>query len=141
MIERMANEDLLAPLDFSIIKNYSYVMPRLQHLNNNIFEAALDLGAVPSYAMRKIILPEIMPGIVTGFILAFTLSIDDFVVSFFTTGSGVDNLSILIYSMARRGINPKINALSSLMFVFVLILLYIVNKRDFVLKKLGDDEI
>lgn len=106
------------------------VMPRLDYLNENIFEAALDLGATPTYAFTKIILPEIMPGVVTGFLLAFTLSIDDFIISFFNTGSGVNNLSVLIYSMARRGINPKINALSSLMFICVLILLYLVNKRD-----------
>ena len=109
------------------------VLPRLDYLNNNIFEAALDLGATPSYAFRKIILPEIMPGVVTGFLLAFTLSIDDFIISFFNSGSGVNNLSVLIYSMARRGINPKINALSSLMFICVLVLLYLVNKRDLVL--------
>ena len=70
-----------------------------------------------------------MPGIITGLILAFTLSIDDFVISFFTTGSGVSNLSIYVYSMARRGVNPKINALSTIMFLTVLILLLIVNKR------------
>ena len=85
-----------------------------------------------------------MPAVLTGFLLAFTLSIDDFVVSFFTSGSGVNNLSILIYSMARRGINPKINALSSLMFLCVIVLLYLVNKRDIVFSKLennqGDNE-
>jgi spermidine/putrescine transport system permease protein len=70
-----------------------------------------------------------MPGIITGFLLAFTLSIDDFVISFFTTGSGVNNLSIVIFGMARRGISPKINALSTLMFLSVLILLIIVNLR------------
>lgn len=76
------------------------------------------------------ILPEIMPGVVTGFLLAFTLSLDDFIISFFTTGSGVSTLSITIYSMARLGISPKINALSTLMFIVVLVLLLIVNKRS-----------
>lgn len=117
-----------------VIFNVPYVMfsvlPRLKYLNNNLFEAALDLGATNSVAFRKIILPELMPGIITGFMLAFTLSIDDFVISFFTTGSGVNNLSVLIYSMARRGINPKINALSTIMFMVVICLLYVVNKRD-----------
>ena len=74
-------------------------------------------------------LPELMPGIITGALLAFTLSVDDFVISFFNTSSGVTNLSITIFSMARIGINPKINALSTLMFLTVLILLFIVNIR------------
>ncbi len=135
---------LLSHIAFNVPYVIFSVLPRLQHLNSNIFEAALDLGASPSYALRKIILPEIMPAVLTGFLLAFTLSIDDFVVSFFTSGSGVNNLSILIYSMARRGINPKINALSSLMFLCVIVLLYLVNKRDIVFSKLennqGDNE-
>lgn len=105
------------------------VLPKLKQLDNNLYEAAMDLGATPSYALRKVILPEIMPGVITGGLLAFTLSLDDFIISFFTTGSGVSNLSITIYSMARRGINPKINALSTIMFVSILILLLIVNFR------------
>jgi spermidine/putrescine transport system permease protein len=105
------------------------VLPKLKQLNKHLYEAALDLGASPGYALGKVIIPEIMPGIVTGFLLAFTMSIDDFVISFFTTGSGVSTLSITIYSMARRGINPKINALSTLMFVCVLLMLLIINKR------------
>ena len=95
-----------------------------------MYEAALDLGAKPLYAFFRVILPEIMPGVVTGFLLAFTLSLDDFIISFFTTGSGVSTLYITIYSMARLGINPKINALSTLMFIVVLALLLIVNKRS-----------
>jgi spermidine/putrescine transport system permease protein len=71
-----------------------------------------------------------MPGVITGFLLAFTLSLDDFIISFFTTGSGVSTLSITVYSMARRGVNPKINALSTLMFIVVLTLLLIINKRS-----------
>jgi len=78
----------------------------------------------------KVIVPEIMPGIITGLLLAFTLSIDDFVISFFTTGSGVSTLSITIYSMARQGIKPTLNALSTIMFTFVLVLLIIVNVRQ-----------
>ena len=106
------------------------VLPKLRQMDKNLYEAALDLGATPAAGFFKVILPEILPGIITGALLAFTMSLDDFVVSFFTTGSGVNNLSILIFSMARRGINPKINALSTLMFVSVLVLLYVINKTD-----------
>ncbi|KAB3535439.1 ABC transporter permease [Alkaliphilus pronyensis] len=120
---------LLAHITFNIPYVIISVLPKLKQLNKHIYEAALDLGASPSYALRKVIIPEIMPGIITGFLLAFTLSLDDFVISFFTTGSGVSNLSITIYSMARRGINPKINALSTIMFITVLLLLIIINNR------------
>lgn len=120
---------LLAHITFNIPYVILSVMPKLKQLNKHLYEAALDLGATPLHAFWKVILPEIMPGVVTGALLAFTLSLDDFVISFFTTGSGVSNLSIMIYSMARRGINPKINALSTIMFVTVLLLLIIVNKR------------
>ncbi len=120
---------LLAHITFNIPYVILSVLPKLKQLDSNLYEAALDLGATPWYALRKVIMPEIMPGIITGALLAFTLSIDDFVISFFTTGSGVSNLSITIYSMARRGINPKINALSTLMFTTVLILLLIINIR------------
>lgn len=120
---------LLAHITFNIPYVILSVLPKLKQLDNNTYEAALDLGATPWYAFKRVILPEIMPGVVTGLILAFTLSVDDFVVSFFTTGSGVSNLSITVYSMARRGINPTINAVSTLMFVTVLILLIIVNVR------------
>lgn len=120
---------LLAHITFNIPYVILSVMPKLKQLNKHLYEAALDLGATPLHAFWKVILPEIMPGVVTGALLAFTLSLDDFVISFFTTGSGVSNLSIKIYSMARRGINPKINALSTIMFVTVLLLLVIVNKR------------
>ena len=105
------------------------VLPKLRQLNKHTAEAAMDLGATPSYALRKVILPEIKPGIVSGALMAFTMSIDDFVISFFTTGNEVSNLSILIYSMAKRGVKPTINALSTLMFVTVVILLLIINKK------------
>jgi spermidine/putrescine transport system permease protein len=121
---------LLAHITFNIPYVILSVLPKLKQLPENITEAAMDLGATPMYALRKIIIPQIKPGIVTGAMIAFTLSIDDFVISFFTTGSGVTNLSIVIYSMARRGINPTINALSTIMFGVVLILLLIINKRN-----------
>lgn len=120
---------LLAHITFNIPYVILSVLPKLKLLKNLTFEAALDLGATPFYAYRKVVLPQIKSGIITGFLLAFTLSVDDFVISFFTTGSGVSNVAITIYSMARRGINPKINALLSMMFISVLILLYIINKR------------
>lgn len=122
---------LIAHITFNIPYVILSVLPKLKQLPPNITDAALDLGATPSYAMRKIILPQIKPGIFAGLLMAFTMSIDDFVISFFTTGPGVTNLSIEIYSMARKGINPSINALSTLMFVTVLILLLIVNRKEF----------
>lgn len=121
---------LLAHITFNIPYVVLSVLPKLKQLNKHMYEAALDLGAKPLYAFFRVILPEIMPGVVTGFLLAFTLSLDDFIISFFTTGSGVSTLSITIYSMARLGISPKINALSTLMFIVVLVLLLIVNKRS-----------
>ncbi len=105
------------------------VLPKLKQMNKHLAEAAMDLGATPLYALRKVVIPEIMPGIITGGLMAFTLSIDDFVISFFNTGNGVSNLSIEIFSMTRRGINPVINALSTLMFVGLIIMLLIINKR------------
>ena len=105
------------------------VMPRLKRMNVNTYEAALDLGCKPLTAMRKVILPELLPGVVTGALLAFTLSLDDFVISYFTSYTD-KNLSMIIYSAARRGVEPTIYALSTLMFLIVLILLLIVNKRS-----------
>ncbi len=106
------------------------VLPKLKQLPRDTLEAAMDLGATPWHAFRKVIFPEILPGVVTGGLIAFTLSVDDFVISFFTTGNGVVNLSILVYSMARRGIKPTINALSTVIFVVVLGLLLIINSRS-----------
>lgn len=121
---------LLAHITFDIPYVILSVLPKLKQLPENTVEAAEDLGATPLYALRKVILPQIKPGIISGFLMAFTMSIDDFVISFFTTGPGVTNLSIEIYSMARRGIKPEINALSTLMFLTVLTLLLIVNKKQ-----------
>ncbi len=121
---------LLAHISFNVPYVIISVLPKLKQLNKHLGEAALDLGATPLYAFRKVILPEIMPGVITGFLLSFTLSLDDFIVSFFTTGSGVSTLSMTVFSMARRGINPKINALSTLMFLVVLALLLVISKRS-----------
>ena len=121
---------LLAHITFNIPFVIISVLPKLKQLDKNMYEAALDLGAKPSYAYRRIILPQIFPGIITGMLLAFTLSIDDFIVSFFTTGAGVSNLSIYIFtSVTKKGVNPSINALSALMFIIIFALLVIINAR------------
>ena len=108
------------------------VMPRLMGMNPNVYEAALDLGATPFQALRKVIIPEIKPGIISGFILSFTLSIDDFAVSLFTKGNiGLETLSTFIYSDARKGgLTPELRPLSTIIFVTVLVLLIIINRRQ-----------
>lgn len=126
---------LLAHITFDIPYVILSVLPKLKQLPENTLDAAADLGATPMYAIRKVVIPQIKPGIFAGFLMAFTMSIDDFVISFFTTGPGVTNLSIEIYSMARRGIKPEINALSTLMFITVLALLLIVNKKQSLTEK------
>ena len=98
-------------------------------MDPHLYEAAQDLGCDPRRAFFKVVLPEIMPGIVTGMIMAFTLSIDDFIISYFTSGT-TQTLPIYIYSMTRKRVSPEINALSTLLFVAVLLLLVIVNLRQ-----------
>lgn len=107
------------------------VLPRLSKMNPNIYEAALDLGATPFQALRKVILPELWPGMVSGFILALTLSIDDFGVTFFTKGSGgLETLSTFIYADARKGgLTPELRPLFSLIFLTILVLLVVMNIR------------
>ena len=107
------------------------VLPRLRRMNPNLYEAALDLGATPFLAVRRILLPELKPGMISGFILAFTLSIDDFVVTLFTIGNeGLETLSTYIYADARRGgLTPELRPLSAIIFISVLILLLIINQR------------
>ena len=105
------------------------VMPRLKQMNPNLYEAALDLGCHPLKALYKVILPEILPGVVTGALLAFTMSLDDFVISYFTSSTD-QNLSMVVYSAARRGVEPTMYALSTLMFLVILALLLIVNRRS-----------
>ena len=108
------------------------VMPRLQQMNPNIYEAALDLGATPFQALRKVIIPEIRPGMFSGFVLAFTLSIDDFAVTIFTIGNqGLETLSTFIYADARKGgLTPELRPLSTIIFVTVLLLLILINVRS-----------
>lgn len=119
---------LLSHIVFSIPYVILAVLPRLQAMNPNLAEAALDLGATPWQAVLKVVIPEIKPSIFTGALMAFTMSLDDFVISFFNTGAGVTNLSIEIYSMARRGIRPTVNALATIM-VFVVFAIVLVANR------------
>ena len=107
------------------------VMPRLKQMNPNIYEAALDLGATPMQALRKVIIPEIRPGMISGFMLALTLSIDDFAVTVFTIGNqGLETLSTYIYADARKGgLTPELRPLSAIIFVVVLALLIVINYR------------
>lgn len=128
------NTMLISHIMFCVPYVILSVLPKLRQLPENAEEAALDLGATPWYAIRKVIIPQIKPGIISGFLMAFTMSIDDFVISFFNTGNGVSNLSIEIYGMARRGIKPEINALSTLMFTTVLILLILANRKDSIIR-------
>lgn len=121
---------LLAHIAFNVPYAILSISPKLRQLDRNLFEAALDLGCRPAEAILKVILPEIMPGIVTALILTFTLSIDDFVISYFTAGNQISTLAITIYSMARKSVNPQINALSTILFVVVLALLLLVNARS-----------
>ena len=128
-VERGYVTMLLAHITFNTPYVVLSVLPKLKEMNSFSYEAALDLGATPGYALRKVILPAIRPGVITGAILAFTLSLDDFTISYFTTSPLVQNLSTLIYSEARKGIKPTMNALSALMFVALLFLLLVVNRR------------
>ncbi len=128
-VERGYITMLLAHVTFNTPYVILSVLPKLKQMNKYSYEAALDLGATPGYALLHVILPEISAGVITGALLAFTLSLDDFVISYFTTSPLVKNLSTLIYSKARIGIEPTLNALSALMFVALLLLLFAVNRR------------
>lgn len=121
---------LIAHITFNAPYVILSVMPKLRQLDPNIYEAAQDLGAPGFLAFRKVILPEIMPGVLNGLIIAFTMSIDDFVISYFTKGSGVSTLAVEIYTMVKKPVTPEINALSTLMFLVVFALLLTVNIRQ-----------
>lgn len=113
------------------------VMPKLRQMNNSLCEAAMDLGCNQWQVFRKVVIPEITPGIITGFLMAFTYSIDDFVISYFTYGAKAQTLSITIFSMTRRKVSPEVNALSAIIFVVVLVVLLIVNIIDIKKHKKG----
>ena len=118
---------LLAHITFNIPYVILSVMPRLRQTNVSTYEAAMDLGATPLSAFFKVVLPDLAPGITSGFLLAFTMSLDDFIITYFTRGAGINTLSTLIYSEVRKGIKPTMNALSTVMFVSVLLLLVLMN--------------
>lgn len=119
---------LLAHITFNIPYVILSVMPRYRELNPHIYEAALDLGASPAYAFFHTVLPEIMPAILSGGLMAFTMSIDDFIITHFTAGAGVHTLSTKIYSEVKLGIKPEMYALSAMIFITVLVLLCLVNR-------------
>ena len=123
---------LLAHISFCTPYVVLTVLPRLRMMNPNIYEAALDLGATPSQALRKVIIPQIRPSMISGFILAFTLSIDDFAVTLFTKGNhGLETLSTYIYADARKGgLTPELRPLMTLVFLAVLALLIVINIRS-----------
>lgn len=118
---------LIAHITFNIPYVILSVMPKLKQTKRSTYEAALDLGASPIYAFFKVVFPDILPGVFSGFLLTFTMSLDDFVITHFTKGPGVDTLSTKIYSEVRKGIKPEMYALSTLLFVSVLILLILIN--------------
>ena len=121
---------LIAHITFNIPYVIMSIMPKLYQMDKHLIDAAQDLGCTWLQAFFKVVVPEIMPGIINGMLIAFTMSIDDFVISYFTAGSKVQTLSMTVYSMTRKRISPEINAVSTLLFVSVLILLAIVNVRE-----------
>lgn len=118
---------LLSHITFNIPYVILSIMPRMKQLNPSTYEAALDLGASHTTAFFKVVFPDLLPGILSGFLMAFTMSLDDFIITHFTKGSGVDTLSTKIYTEVKKGIKPEMYALSTLIFVTVLILLLLVN--------------
>ncbi len=118
---------LIAHITFNIPYVILSIMPKLKQTSRATYEAAMDLGAGPIYAFFKIVFPDILPGVLSGFLLAFTMSLDDFIITHFTRGAGINTLSTLIYSEVRRGIRPSMYALSTMIFLIVLSLLIISN--------------
>lgn len=117
---------LLAHIMFCIPYVILSIMPKLRSLDGNIADAALDLGATPWQALIKVIVPQIMPGIISGALIAFTMSFDDFIISYFVTGNGVNNISIMVYTMSKR-VNPSINALSTIIIIIITSVLLLIN--------------
>lgn len=121
---------LLSHITFNIPYVILSIMPRYKNLNPSTFEAALDLGATKIQAFIKVVLPDLLPGILSGFLLAFTMSLDDFIITHFTKGAGINTLSTKIYTEVKKGIKPEMYALSTLIFLVVMILLILINKPD-----------
>ncbi|MCR5342108.1 MULTISPECIES: ABC transporter permease [unclassified Butyrivibrio] len=132
---------LFAHITFNIPYVILSVMPRYRELNASVYEAALDLGAKPLYAFFKVVLPDLMSAIVSGFVMSFTMSLDDFIITHFTQGPGFDTLSTKIYSEIKKGINPEMYALSTLMFLTILILLFLVNYKPWSKQSVGEIKI
>lgn len=118
---------LIAHITFNLPYVILSVMPKVRQASKDTYEAALDLGATPVQAFFKVVLPELMPGITSGFMLAFTMSLDDFIITHFTRGAGIDTISTLVYSQVRKGIKPTMYALSTVIFMTVFIVLMIGN--------------
>ena len=118
---------LIAHITFDVPYVILNVMPKFRQMDPHLYEAAQDLGCSPFKAFIKVVLPEIMPGVVSGFLMAFTYSLDDFVISYFTSGSSSQTLPVTIYSMTRRKVSPEINALSTIIFVVVVVILIVKN--------------
>ena len=129
---------LIAHIMFCIPYVMLSVTPKLRSLDPNLIDAAMDLGATPFQALAKVIVPQIKPGIVSGALIAFTMSFDDFVISYFTTGNGVNNISILVYTMSKR-VNPSINALSTIVILLITLVLGVVNIVPIVREKCEKD--
>ena len=119
---------LLAHITFNIPYVILSIMPRMKQLNPHTYEAALDLGATHLYAFFRVVFPDLLPGILSGFLMAFTMSLDDFIITYFTKGPGIDTLSTKIYTEVKKGIKPEMYALSSIIFIAVLLLLLLVNR-------------
>ncbi|MCI8859315.1 MAG: ABC transporter permease [Lachnospiraceae bacterium] len=121
------NTVLIAHITFNIPYVILNVLPKLKQSSRTAYEAALDLGATPSYAFYKIIWPQILPGVLSGFLMSMTMSLDDFSVTYFTKGAGINTLSTMIYTEMRKGIRPEMYALSTILFLIALILLLFLN--------------
>ncbi len=128
---------ILAHITFCVPTVVLNVLPKLRQMNKSTYEAALDLGCNEVQAFFKVVIPEILPGILTGFLMAMTYSIDDFVISYFTSGPSSQTLPIVIYSMTRKRVSPKLNALSTITFVVVLAVLLISNINSAAAEKRG----
>ena len=138
-IERGFITMLLAHIAFCIPYVILSVMPKIRSLDPNLADAAMDLGCTPWQSLIKVIVPQIMPGIFSGALIAFTMSFDDFIISYFVTGGGIKNLSIMVYTMSKR-VNPSINAISTLVVVLITIVLIIVNVIPIIREKRGKKE-
>lgn len=121
---------IAAHITFNVPYIILSVMPKLRQMDQHLYEAAMDLGCTPFQAFTKVMLPEIMPGIITGFLIAFTFSLDDFNISYFVSGERAQTLPVLIYSMTRKRVSPEINALSAIIFLVVLTVLILTNVND-----------